>query len=140
MNHKGQSLVLFVCLLPLFIALLAFVFDSALIIRENNKLSNIASLALSYLVVEHRNDKEIEKIIELLLIQVEKRLSDNGYNINIDRNVIEEIKKQGYDKNYGARPLRRSIQTLVEDKIAEEILAGTLSVGKKQSYEFSKKQ
>ena len=53
---------------------------------------------------------------------------------------IEEIKKQGYDKNYGARPLRRSIQTLVEDKIAEEILAGTLSVGKKQSYEFSKKQ
>jgi len=63
MNHKGQSLVLFVCLLPLFIALLAFVFDSALIIRENNKLSNIASLALSYLVVEHRNDKEIENYI-----------------------------------------------------------------------------
>lgn len=93
------------------------------------------------IIVFHKlNDKEIEKIIELLLIQVEKRLSDNGYNINIDRNVIEEIKKQGYDKNYGARPLRRSIQTLVEDKIAEEILAGTLSVGKKQSYEFSKKQ
>ena len=92
------------------------------------------------IIVFHKlNDKEIEKIIELLLIQVEKRLSDNGYNINIDRNIIEEIKKQGYDKNYGARPLRRSIQTLVEDKIAEEILAGTLSVGKKQSYEFSKK-
>lgn len=92
------------------------------------------------IIVFHKlNDKEIEKIIELLLVQVEKRLSDNGYNINIDRKVIEEIKKQGYDKNYGARPLRRSIQTLVEDKIAEEILAGTLSVGKKQSYEFSKK-
>ena len=92
------------------------------------------------IIVFHKlNDKEIEKIIELLLIQVEKRLSDNGYNINIDRKVIEEIKKQGYDKNYGARPLRRSIQTLVEDKIAEEILAGTLRIGKKQSYEFSKK-
>ncbi len=92
------------------------------------------------IIVFHKlNDKEIEKIIELLLVQVEKRLSDNGYNINIDRKVIEEIKKQGYDKNYGARPLRRSIQTLVEDKIAEEILAGTLRVGKKQSYEFSKK-
>ena len=92
------------------------------------------------IIVFHKlNDEEIDKIIELLLIQVEKRLSDNGYNINIDRNIIEEIKKQGYDKNYGARPLRRSIQTLVEDKIAEEILAGTLSVGKKQSYEFSKK-
>ena len=92
------------------------------------------------IIVFHKlNDKEIEKIIELLLVQVEKRLSDNGYNINIDRNIIEEIKKQGYDKNYGARPLRRSIQTLVEDKIAEEILAGTLRIGKKQSYEFSKK-
>ncbi len=92
------------------------------------------------IIVFHKlNDKEIEKIIELLLVQVEKRLSDNGYNINIDRKVIEEIKKQGYDKNYGARPLRRSIQTLVEDKIAEEILAGTLRIGKKQSYEVSKK-
>ena len=92
------------------------------------------------IIVFHKlNDKEIDRIIELLLIQVEKRLSDNGYNINIDRKVIEEIKKQGYDKNYGARPLRRSIQTLVEDKIAEEILAGTLRIGKKQSYEFSKK-
>ena len=92
------------------------------------------------IIVFHKlNDTEIEKIIELLLVQVEKRLSDNGYNINIDRNVVEEIKKQGYDKNYGARPLRRSIQTLVEDKIAEEILAGTLSIGKKQAYEFSKK-
>ncbi|MCI8833530.1 MAG: ATP-dependent Clp protease ATP-binding subunit, partial [Clostridia bacterium] len=75
------------------------------------------------IIVFHKlNDKEIEKIIELLLIQVEKRLSDNGYNINIDRNVIEEIKKQGYDKNYGARPLRRSIQTLVEDKNMPEKL------------------
>ena len=75
----------------------------------------------------------------MLLVQVEKRLSDNGYNINIDRNVVEEIKKQVYDKNYGARPLRRSIQTLVEDKIAEEILAGTLEIGKNEAYEFSKK-
>ncbi len=92
------------------------------------------------IIVFHKlNDKEIEKIIELLLVQVEKRLSDNGYDINIDRKVIEEIKKQGYDKNYGARPLRKSIQTLVEDKIAEEILAGTLIIGKKQSYEFSNK-
>lgn len=74
-------------------------------------------------------DEEIDEIIELLLVQVEKRLRENGYDIKIDRNVVEEIKKQGYDKNYGARPLRRSVQTLVEDKIAEQILNGTV-VGK----------
>ncbi len=79
------------------------------------------------IIVFHKlNDTEIEKIIELLLVQVEKRLRDSGYNISIDRNVIKEIKKQGYDKNYGARPLRRSIQTLVEDRIAEEILNGSV--------------
>ena len=53
-------------------------------------------------------------------------LRDNGYKIDIDRGVVEEIKKQGYDENYGARPLRRSVQTLVEDKIAEAILNGNI--------------
>lgn len=79
------------------------------------------------IIVFHKlNDKEIEQIIELLLKQVEKRLEDNGYNIKIDRSIVEEIKSKGYDKNYGARPLRRSIQTLVEDRIAEEILNGEI--------------
>ncbi len=92
------------------------------------------------IIVFHKlNDDEIKEIIELLLVQVEKRLSDNGYNVNINRNIVDEIKKQGYDKNYGARPLRRSIQTLVEDKIAEEILAGTLDTGRKEVYEFLRK-
>jgi ATP-dependent Clp protease ATP-binding subunit ClpC len=77
------------------------------------------------IIVFHKlNDEEIEKIIEMSLEQVESRLRKNGYNINIDRNIIEEIKKTGYDKNYGARPIKRSVQTLVEDRIAEEILNG----------------
>ena len=79
------------------------------------------------IIVFHKlNDNEIEKIIELLLEEVENRLKNNGYDIVINRNIIEDIKKQGYDKNYGARPLRRSVQTLVEDKIAEKILNGEL--------------
>ena len=79
------------------------------------------------IIVFHKlNDNEIEKIIELLLEEVENRLKNNGYDIVINRNMIEDIKKQGYDKNYGARPLRRSVQTLVEDKIAEKILNGEL--------------
>ena len=77
------------------------------------------------IIVFHKlNDDEIEQIIELLLKEVEDRLKNNGYNIKINREIVESIKKQGYDKNYGARPLKRSIQTLVEDKIAEKILNG----------------
>ena len=76
------------------------------------------------IVFRKLNDDEIEKIIELLLNEVENRLKNNGYNIKINRDIIKEIKKEGYDKNYGARPIRRSIQTLVEDRIAEEILKG----------------
>ena len=84
------------------------------------------------IVIFHKlKEEEINKIIELLLIQVENRLKDNGYDIKIDREVVEEIKKQGYDSNYGARPLRRSVQTLVEDKIAEQILSGTIGFEKK---------
>ena len=80
------------------------------------------------IIVFHKlNDEEIEKIIELLLKDVEKRLKNNGYDISINRSIVEDIKKHGYDKNYGARPLKRSIQTLVEDKIAEEILNGKLT-------------
>lgn len=79
------------------------------------------------MVIFHKlKEEEINKIIELLLVQVEKRVRDNGYKIDIDRGVVEEIKKQGYDQNYGARPLRRSVQTLVEDKIAEAILNGNI--------------
>lgn len=77
-------------------------------------------------------EAEVDKIIEMLLVQVERRLKENGYSVQIDRSIIKEIKKQGYDKEYGARPLRRSVQTLVEDKIAEEILNGTIVIENKQ--------
>ena len=74
---------------------------------------------------------EIEQIIDIMLKQVEERLKDNSISIVIDKSVKELIAKKGIDANYGARPLRRVIQNLVEDKIAEAILDGKIKTNKK---------
>ncbi len=73
---------------------------------------------------------EIKQIVDLLMKGLVKRVK-NQMNITIRygeplRNYIFE---KGYDKKYGARPLRRAIQTYVEDGLAEEILAGNVSEG-----------
>ena len=58
-------------------------------------------------------------------------MSQNNIEIKIDKSVKELIAKKGIDKAYGARPLRRTIQNVVEDKLAEEILDGKIKPGDK---------
>ena len=75
------------------------------------------------IIVFHKlNDDEIKQIIELMLKQLEDRLKEQKINIKIDESVKELIAKQGINKSFGARPLRRTIQSLVEDCLAEAIL------------------
>ena len=82
------------------------------------------------IIVFHKlNDDEINSIIDLLLKNVEQRLVEQGLNIKIDKSVKELIAKKGVDKEFGARPLRRAIQNIVEDKLAEEILDGNIKPG-----------
>ena len=84
------------------------------------------------IIVFHKlNDSEINSIIDLLLKNVEERLQDQGLNIKVDKSVKELIAKKGVDKEFGARPLRRAIQNIVEDKLAEEILDGNIKPGLK---------
>ena len=79
------------------------------------------------IIVFHKlNQEEIDKIISIMLKEVVKRLQDQNMKIEMDDSVKELISKKGIDTNYGARPLRRTIQNLVEDKLAEEILDGNL--------------
>ena len=74
-------------------------------------------------IVFHKlNDDEIKQIIDLMLKQVENRLKEQNINVLIDDSVKELISKQGINKSFGARPLRRTIQNLVEDNLAEAIL------------------
>ena len=82
------------------------------------------------IIVFHKlNDDEIRSIIDLLLKNVEQRLVEQGLYIKIDKSVKELIAKKGVDKEFGARPLRRAIQNIVEDKLAEEILDGNIKPG-----------
>ena len=70
------------------------------------------------------NDEEIKQIIDLMLEELKKRLKEQKIETQIDESVKELIAKQGINKSFGARPLRRTIQNLIEDNIAEAILNG----------------
>ena len=84
------------------------------------------------IIVFHKlNDEDIKQIIEIMLKQVQKRLKEQEYNVEIDDTVKELIAKKGIDTNYGARPLKRAIQSNVEDRIAEAILDGKIIPHKK---------
>ena len=83
------------------------------------------------IIVFHKlNSDDINKIINLMLNKVQKRLKEQNIEIEIDEKAKELIAKEGVDTSYGARPLRRAIQSMIEDRIAEEILDGKIVPGK----------
>ena len=78
------------------------------------------------------NETEIKQIIDLLMKELTDRVSDQmNITIRYGEPVRQFIFKKGYDKKYGARPLKRAIQTHVEDVLAEEVLAGHIIEGDK---------
>ena len=83
------------------------------------------------IIVFHKlNDDEISSIIDIMLKQVVERLKAQKIEIELDESVKKLIAEKGIDKNFGARPLRRTIQNLLEDRLAEEIIDGKLNKGK----------
>lgn len=83
-------------------------------------------------IVFHKlNDDDISKIIDIMLKKVERRLTEQNIIVEIDSKAKDLVAKSGVDDNYGARPLRRAIQNMIEDRIAEEILDGNIVAGKK---------
>ena len=84
------------------------------------------------IIVFHKlSDEDIGKIIDIMLKDVNTRLKEQGIEMTIDKTAKALIAKKGTDTAYGARPLRRAIQNLLEDKLAEEILDGNLQNGSK---------
>ncbi len=74
-------------------------------------------------------EAEIDEIARLLLNQVCRRLEERGIQLEVGEEALRLISKAGYDLKYGARPLRRAIQRLVEDALSEEILLGDVRLG-----------
>ena len=78
------------------------------------------------IVFSKLNENDIKQIIELMLKEVQNRLNDKGIVLDVDNSVKDLIEKKGTNTTYGARPLRRAIQSLVEDTIAEGIIDGVV--------------
>ena len=84
------------------------------------------------IIVFHKlTQTEINQIIDIMLKEVTKRMEAQGISLEVDKSAKEIIAKQGTDTTYGARPLRRAIQSMLEDKLAEAILDGKLKQGSK---------
>lgn len=82
------------------------------------------------IVFSRLNQEDIKQIAENLLSSLEKRMSNIDLTMHFDSSVKDFVAKSGYDKIYGARPLKRIIQTKVEDVLSEKILDNTIEKGK----------
>ena len=72
---------------------------------------------------------EVTQIVQLLLTEVTKRLSEKDIKASFDDKVIEKVSSEGFDKQFGARPLRRFIQDNIEDMIAQKMLKDEIKRG-----------
>ncbi len=73
--------------------------------------------------------EELAKIVEISLRRLNARLSDRRITVEVTPAAKEWLALTGFDPVYGARPLRRLIQTTIEDQLAQRVLAGTVTDG-----------
>ena len=89
------------------------------------------------IIVFHKlNKEEIDKIIDIMLQEVINRLKGQNITVQMDTSVKDLIRSKGVDDAFGARPLRRTIQNLVEDRLAEEILEGHIKPDQSVKLEY----
>ena len=81
------------------------------------------------IVFDRLTKDEIKSIAGLMLASLKKRLAENGITVEFTDSAVEKIADEGFDKIYGARPLRRAIQTKIEDMLSEKIIDGEISAG-----------
>ena len=82
------------------------------------------------LIVFHALEPDdIRRIAALMLGSVSRRLAQRGMQLSYGDDVVALLADEGYDANFGARPLRRTIQRSVEDALSEEIIAGKIALG-----------
>ncbi|MDE5415730.1 ATP-dependent protease ATP-binding subunit ClpC [Alkalihalobacterium chitinilyticum] len=84
------------------------------------------------IIVFHSLEKKhIREIISLMAEQLEKRLAEQGIQFELTEAAKDKISDEGFDPEYGARPLRRALQKQVEDRLSEELLKGNIKKGQK---------
>ncbi len=83
--------------------------------------------------------EDINKIIDIELDKLLIRIKDLGYTLKLSKSAKDYIADKGFDKQYGARPLKRAIQKYIEDALAEEIISSKAEEGDKISIDLDKK-
>lgn len=83
------------------------------------------------IVFHSLGEEELKQILDLMLEELQLRLKDREIKIELTEEAKDFLLKEGYDINYGARPLRRTIQKHVEDVLSEELLKETVKSGDK---------
>lgn len=87
---------------------------------------------LDEVVTFHKLSRDnIEAIFGLQMLEMDKRLEEEGYSLEIDEGSKQMIIDEGYDQQYGARHLKRALQRLVENPLSEELLLGRFKPGTK---------
>ncbi|MDK9295419.1 ATP-dependent chaperone ClpB [Propionibacterium freudenreichii] len=81
--------------------------------------------------------EDLDKIVDISLDKLNRRLAERRISIDVSAAAREWLARTGYDPVYGARPLRRLIQTTVEDQLARAMLAGTISDDQKVSVDMN---
>jgi ATP-dependent Clp protease ATP-binding subunit ClpC len=82
------------------------------------------------IIVFHGLDEDdIVRIVELMVSDLVKRLEEMGMHLELSQEAKNLIGKRGFDAQYGARPLKRTIQKMLEDRLTEEILKGSIQSG-----------
>ncbi len=88
------------------------------------------------IVFNQLEQNDIEEIARRMLKSLKKRTADLGIDLEFTDSAITELAKEGFDKTYGARPLRRAIQSKIEDRLSELILDKTIDKGSKCTVNF----
>lgn len=89
------------------------------------------------IIVFHKlSEKDIRSIVDILVDQLGETLKDRGVEISVSDEAKDYLAKEGYDPEYGARPLKRTIQQKIEDTLSEMILEGSLKLNQKVNVGF----
>ncbi len=81
------------------------------------------------IVFRHLSEEDIKRIVDLMMNRVKKEIEAQSRFMEITDEARSRLAKEGYDPTYGARPLRRAIQRMVEDPLAEEFIRETFKEG-----------
>ena len=75
------------------------------------------------------NEEQLSAIVDVQLQQLEKRLAQQNLRLDLDKSAKKLLAKEGYDPQFGARPLRRTMQELLLDPLALKLLDGEFKTG-----------